>query len=111
MAPFRWFPQLLRRWSMISFRQHPVSTRTAQAPGRKAWRRQEARTRLDIEWLEDRRLLSNGFRTFDGSGNNLAHPDWGQAGIDELRKAPVAYADGISAPARPDNPSPRFISN
>jgi hypothetical protein len=73
--------------------------------------RREARSHLRVERLEARCLLS--FRTFDGVGNNLAHPDWGSAGVDEIRKAPVAYADGISAPAvrGPDNPSTRLISN
>jgi hypothetical protein len=62
-----------------------------------------------MEELEARRLLS--FRTFDGTFNNLIHPDWGSAGVDEIRKAPVAYADGISAPARPNDPGTRAISN
>jgi hypothetical protein len=47
----------------------------------------------------------------DGTGNNLAHPDWGSAGTDLLRVSPAAYADGVSAPALPRDPSARAISN
>ena len=46
-----------------------------------------------------------GFRSIDGTGNNLANPDWGAAGTDLLRIAPAAYADGVSAPAGADRPS------
>ncbi|MDJ0572805.1 MAG: peroxidase family protein, partial [Pleurocapsa sp. MO_192.B19] len=35
----------------------------------------------------------------------------GRAGENLSRQATVAYADGISAPAHPDFPNPRFISN
>lgn len=50
-------------------------------------------------------------RTIDGSGNNLANPTWGAAGIDLLRMAPPAYADGVWMPAGPSRPSARHISN
>ena len=53
-----------------------------------------------------------GFRTFDGSGNNLAHRTWGAANTDYLRERSGAdYADGRSAPAGADRPSARVISN
>lgn len=49
-------------------------------------------------------------RTYDGSQNNLAHPEWGAvAPYDRL--TPAAYADGISTPARSGNLSARAISN
>ena len=48
-------------------------------------------------------------RTLDGSGNNLAHPTWGQAGTQYLRVANPNYADGISKMV--SGPSPRYISN
>jgi|GEM_PF-5927709 len=49
-------------------------------------------------------------RSYDGSGNNIAHPAWGApAPYDRL--APNAYEDGISAPARPANQSARAITN
>jgi hypothetical protein len=48
-------------------------------------------------------------RTLDGSGNNVAHPTWGQAGTQYLRVAKPNYADGISTMVT--GPSPRSISN
>jgi hypothetical protein len=54
---------------------------------------------------------ASAFRSIDGTGNNLDHPDWGSAGTDLLRIAPAAYADGVSAPAGADRPSARVISN
>ena len=36
-------------------------------------------------------------RSLDGSGNNVAHPDWGKARTEYLRIAPARYADGIGA--------------
>jgi len=50
-------------------------------------------------------------RTINGQGNNLSHPLWGAAGTPLRRMAPVAYADGVSAPAGPERPSARAISN
>lgn len=41
----------------------------------------------------------------------LAHPEWGSAGIDLLRKSAAAYADGISMPSGADRPNARAISN
>lgn len=55
--------------------------------------------RLSLETLEDRCVLASGFRTFDGTGNNLLHEDWGSAGSQLIRIAPAAYAHGVSAPA------------
>jgi len=52
------------------------------------------------------------FRSYDGSGNNQAHPEWGRTGTDYLRERSGArYADGKSAPAGADRPSARAISN
>ena len=51
------------------------------------------------------------FRSVDGTGNNLAHPDYGRAGSDMAFTAPPAYADGLNAPAHPDFPNPRAVSN
>src|SRR5689334_5973501 len=69
------------------------------------------RCRLELEALEGRTLLSAGFYSLDGTGNNLANPDWGSAGTDLLRIAAAAYADGVSAPAGAGLPSARAISN
>lgn len=53
----------------------------------------------------------NEVRTIDGTGNNLAHPEWGSAGVALVRVAANDYADGISAPAGATRPSPRVVSN
>jgi hypothetical protein len=71
-----------------------------------------------IERLETRCLLDcTGTalveRTYDGTCNNLAHPEWGSTNMALIRHTPTAYADGISAPVvgSPPRPSPRAISN
>src|SRR5262249_60790024 len=89
----------------------------AQRAPRRARRGKEVRPRLLVESLEERCLLdcnpSAAFRTFDGTCNNLAHPEWGSAGVALLRQAPSAYADGISSPTvgNPARPGARAISN
>ena len=50
-------------------------------------------------------------RTFDGTGNNLLHTQWGSTGEELLRKAAAEYGDGISTLAGADRPSARVISN
>lgn len=51
-------------------------------------------------------------RTIDGTGNNLANPLWGSAGVQLLRESSGShYADGFNAPAGADRLSPREISN
>ncbi len=69
------------------------------------------RCRPAVEALEVRTLLSASFYTADGSGNNVANPSLGAAGTDLLRVSPAAYADGISAPSLPNDPSGRVVSN
>lgn len=81
--------------------------RTRSYDSRKAVRR--SRLRLDV--LEDRALMDAGFRSIDGMGNNLSNPTWGAAGVDLIRKAPAAYADGVSAPAGANRPGARAVSN
>jgi peroxidase len=49
--------------------------------------------------------------SFDGSGNNIAHPTWGQAGTDLLRVSAPQYANGINSPSLPQNPSARVVSD
>lgn len=51
------------------------------------------------------------FRSFDGTGNNLANPDFGVAGALVLRLVAPDYGDGFSTPAGASRPSPRVISN
>ena len=51
-------------------------------------------------------------RSIDGSGNNLANPDWGSTGVELLRLTTPAYADGVGEPRGGGAlPSPRAISN
>lgn len=67
---------------------------------------------LAVDQLEDRTVpASFGFRTFDGTGNNLARLDWGSAGTTFLRLAAAQYADGVSAVGGQNRPGARQISN
>jgi hypothetical protein len=67
---------------------------------------------VQIEALEPRVLASaSTFASIDGSGHNLANPQWGSVNVKLLRKAAAAYADGISAPAGANRASARAISN
>ena len=50
-------------------------------------------------------------RSVDGSGNNMANPQWGMAGTQLLRLAPEAYGNGIDTPAGGTRISPREVSN
>jgi peroxidase len=81
----------------------------------RSWRRNATgigrRTRLRLDVLEDRALMDVGFRAIDGTGNNVNHSAWGSAGVDLIRKAPAAYADGFSTPAGADRPGAREVSN
>jgi peroxidase len=47
----------------------------------------------------------------DGTDNNQTSSTWGSANQPLLRTATIAYADGLSTPARPNDASPRAISN
>src|SRR6476469_809681 len=90
-----------------------------------------ARTRLSLEQLEARQLMAAdslasalsststtarnptpttsslvvATRTFDGTGNNLLHMQWGSTGEELLRKAAAEYGDGVSTLAGADRPS------
>jgi peroxidase len=50
-------------------------------------------------------------RSIDGTGNNVANPEWGSTNEQFLLIAPADYGDGISTPAGADRPSAREISN
>ena len=67
--------------------------------------------RVGLEELETRALLSSTLESIDGTGNNTAKPLQGSAGTDLIRVSPVAYADGVSSPALPNNPSARVLSD
>src|SRR5262249_256989 len=69
-------------------------------------------SRLHVEALEDRCLLDGGlFRSIDGTGNNLFHPEWGSTNERLLRMAPAAYDDGKATPAEANRPGARALSN
>ena len=51
------------------------------------------------------------YRSIDGSGNNLSHPEWASAGITLLRRIPAAYDNGADEPAGGNRASAREISN
>lgn len=53
------------------------------------------------------------WRSYDGAGNNLTHPEYGKGDTALLRQASTAYADGSSTLAERgvSNPNPRIISN
>jgi peroxidase len=48
-------------------------------------------------------------RSFDGSGNNVANPQWGAGGTNFVRQAAVAYTDGIAVPHVAGRPNPRSV--
>jgi hypothetical protein len=50
-------------------------------------------------------------RSIDGSGNNVANPQWGMAVTAYSRVSPPAYGDGIRAPSGAERPEPRIVSN
>lgn len=55
--------------------------------------------------------MEREIRSFNGTGNNLANPNWGATHSPLRREGPAAYSDGVSAMAGPDRPNPRLISN
>jgi hypothetical protein len=83
----------------------------ATAQRRRPRRGRPGRWRPQLEQLEERALLSAGFYSLDGTGNNLAHPEWGSTDEQLLRIAPAAYGDGVSTPAGAGRPSARAVSN
>ncbi|MEO1370348.1 MAG: peroxidase family protein, partial [Acidobacteriota bacterium] len=53
----------------------------------------------------------DGFRTLDGTGNNVVDPEMGAAGARLVRFTEVDYGDGVSTLAGADRPSARAVSN
>ena len=78
---------------------------------RKAMRPNRRQQRVRLEQLEKRILLAGDLRTIDGSENNETNPEWGSAGVQFLRLAPAAYADGISEPSGENRLGAREVSN
>lgn len=85
----------------------------ASRGGQAAPARQDRRRRrsMQLEKLEGREQPAGLFPALDGAGHNDQHADWGSTGEDLLRRAPAAYADGISTPAGANRPSARAVSN
>ncbi len=50
-------------------------------------------------------------RSIDGSGNNVANPEWGRAGAGLMRIAPSAYEDDVAQPSGGGRPGAREVSN
>jgi peroxidase len=50
-------------------------------------------------------------QSLDGSGNNIAHPEWGSVEQQFLRISDAAYTDGVSSPVGENRPSARIVSN
>lgn len=50
-------------------------------------------------------------RSIDGSGNNVANPEWGAAFTPLIRLGPAMYTDGVFAPSGQDRANPRLVSN
>eukprot|EP00903_Cladosiphon_okamuranus_P012613 g11801.t1 len=58
----------------------------------------------------DTLAVDNERRTYNGTGNNVDHPDWGSVGQRQLRSlAEASYADGISEPPGGDRPTAREL--
>jgi peroxidase len=98
--------------------------RNRKRPQARALRRNSKEfTQHAADVLEPRVLLSataaapaaapaaSSVESFNGSGNNIANPTWGEAGTDLLRLTPAQYANGINSPSLPQDPSARLISN
>ena len=56
-------------------------------------------------------ISSADVRSYDGTGNNIANPDWGARGQNLIRMTGVYYADGVKELSGPDRPSARHVSN
>ena len=50
-------------------------------------------------------------RSYDGSANNLANPEWGSVGVQLQRLSPPLYGDSMASLAVEARPSPRAVSN
>ncbi len=87
--------------------------------GQKRTNRMQNCFHIALEHLEPRSMMAAQPLTslpldpqsLDGTGNNVAHPDWGSTVEDLLRRSPVAYGDSISTPSGADRPNARAISN
>lgn len=65
----------------------------------------------DKEFAKDILSLDLEYRTIDGTGNNVEHPEYGAANRQLRRLCPSQYGDNISTLAGQNRPSARLISN
>lgn len=56
-------------------------------------------------------VMAQENRTYDGTGNNFQHPEWGAVGTNQLHLTTNGFADQVSEPGGYDRPNPRHISN
>ena len=74
--------------------------------------KRRSQLQLVLESLEDRiQPTVSVLRPIDESGNNVAQPALGTANTDLVRISHAAYADGVSSPSLPNNPSARVLSD
>lgn len=81
---------------------------TTRTPGVSPARRIERGPRQNTE---NQLAADPGFRSIDGSNNNLSEPDMGKAHIQLQRLASSDYGDGIQTLAGQNRASARLISN
>jgi peroxidase len=66
---------------------------------------------FQIGWLANSTHVLAEDRSFDGTGNNLAHLQWGAAQTDFTRMTPVDYADKIATARLSGRPNPRSVGS
>ncbi len=105
-------------WAMAVGLAWSVSAQEATSPVKPLHKQGETRSKAYTERMDltkgnagEPASFPKEFRTIDGSGNNLANPEWGSADIEFLRLSSVGYGDGANTPSGEDRPSARFVSN
>lgn len=101
--PFRRWVQELWRWCRMNMERVNKS---------KSWALSVARglVGLIVAVVACDLLMAQDYRSFDGSGNNPSHPDWGIHGSTLGRLAPANYTNGYDS-LDGALPNPRTISN
>lgn len=94
-------------FTIIDGTNGPVGPSPQGIPDNGRDRRDNARNDRDGRRMFDGREV----RTYDGTNNNVANPDWGGTFIHLQRLTPSAYSDGVSALAGSARVSARVISN
>lgn len=94
-------------FTIIDEANGPVGPSPQGIPDNGRDRRRNARNDRDARRMFDSREV----RTYDGTSNNIANPDWGGTFIHLQRLAPSAYSDGVSSLAGSARVSARVVSN